>query len=211
MSAPMEESSREEAARVVIRDKRRIDPETGAARGPAASDRTPGDATGGDEAGERVPAEAVALVAELTGDLQRLKAEYDNYRRRVERDRAVAAEQATAAVLAALVPILDDIDLAREHGDLRGGFGAVGEALESLTGKLGLVRYGEPGEPFDPQVHEALVHSTSPDVTEPTAVTVLRPGYRFAGRVLRPAQVAVAEPAQPEPSAVEAEAADEGG
>ncbi|MHB8452511.1 MAG: nucleotide exchange factor GrpE [Mycobacteriales bacterium] len=207
----MDEPGREEVARVVIRDKRRIDPETGAAREPAVPD--PVVLT---ETGDRPTAQVDARVAELTEDLQRVKAEYDNYRRRVDRDRAVAAELATAAVLAGLLPILDDVDRAREHGDLQGAFAAVGEALASLTGKLGLVRYGEPGEEFDPQVHEALVHSTSTEVTEATAVAVLRPGYRFAGRVLRPAQVAVAEPPEAEPPAPDAEppdaeAADEGG
>lgn len=181
---------------VVIRDKRRIDPATGAAREPAAGP-TREEGGAGARSATGAPAQDDARVAELIGDLQRLKAEYDNYRRRVERDRALAGELAVAGVFAALLPILDDIDRARAHGDLTGAFGAVGEALAAVTAKLGLEPFGNPGEPFDPTVHEALLHSVSPEVSEPTAVEVLRPGYRYAGRVLRAAQVAVAEPAPP--------------
>ena len=133
-------------------------------------------------------------LAERTADLQRVSAEYANYRKRVERDRAAVREQALANVLHGLLPVLDDIGRAREHGELVGGFKSVAESLEAAVTKLGLESFGEDGEPFDPKVHEALMHSYSPDVTEPTCVRVLQPGYKIGDRTLRPARVAVAEP-----------------
>lgn len=133
-------------------------------------------------------------LAERTADLQRVQAEYANYRKRVERDRVAVREQALANVLSGLVPILDDIGRAREHGELTGGFKSVGESLETTTAKLGLESFGDAGEPFDPRVHEALMHSYSAEVTEPTCVQILQPGYRVGDRILRPARVAVAEP-----------------
>src|SRR5215472_12839414 len=107
-------------------------------------------------------------LAERTADLQRLQAEYANYRKRVDRDRAAVREQAVVATLSGLLPVLDAIDQAREHGELSGGFKSVAESFESAVTKLGLTAFGEPGETFDPKVHEALMHSYSPDVTEPT-------------------------------------------
>ena len=142
-------------------------------------------------------AELEALRSELderTRDLQRVTAEYANYRKRVDRDRGAAAEQTTAAVLLALLPVLDDVDRAREHGDLVGPFGTVAESLTSVTGKLGLVAFGEKGDRFDPTRHEAVAHQTSPDVTESTCVEVMRRGYTLGERLLRPALVAVADP-----------------
>jgi molecular chaperone GrpE len=140
-------------------------------------------------------ADAAALaLAERTADLQRLQAEYANYRKRVERDRVAVREQALANVLGELLPVLDDIGRAREHGELTGGFKSVAESLEAAVAKLGLISYGEDGDPFDPNLHEALMHSYSPDVTEPTCVRVLQPGYKIGDRTLRPARVAVAEP-----------------
>jgi len=133
-------------------------------------------------------------LAERTADLQRLQAEYVNYKRRVDRDRGVVRDNATAAVLTALLPVLDDIDRAKMHGELTGGFKAVAESLERTVSSLGLVRFGEPGDPFDPQVHEALMHDLSDDVDGPTAQTILQPGYRIAERIVRPARVAVVEP-----------------
>uniref|UniRef100_UPI001C5E6DFD nucleotide exchange factor GrpE n=1 Tax=Nonomuraea rhizosphaerae TaxID=2665663 RepID=UPI001C5E6DFD len=146
--------------------------------------------------------ELQSQLAERTADLQRLQAEYTNYRRRVERDRVAVREQAVASALLELLPVLDDIGRARDHGELTGGFAKVAESLEAAVTKLGLNAYGQKGDPFDPTVHEALMHSYSPDVTEPTAVEVLQPGYRMGDRVLRPARVAVAEPedAPPAPS-----------
>jgi molecular chaperone GrpE len=135
-----------------------------------------------------------AELAERTADVQRIQAEYANYRKRVERDRMAVREQALASVLAELLPALDDIGRAWEHGELSGGFKSVADSLESAVTKLGLVIYGENGEPFDPMIHEALIHSYSDDVTEPTCVQVLQPGYKIGDRILRPARVAVAEP-----------------
>ena len=139
-------------------------------------------------------AKAATMLAERTADLQRLQAEYANYRKRVERDRLAVREQALANVLNELVPVLDDIGRAREHGELTGGFKSVGESLEGIAFKLGLASFGEPGDPFDPTLHEALMHSYSADVTEPTAVQILQPGYKVGERIIRPARVAVAEP-----------------
>lgn len=127
-------------------------------------------------------------------DLRRLQAEYVNYRRRVERDRESVRDNAVASALAELLPVLDDVSRAREHGDLTGAFKSVGETLEQVVGKLGLQRYGDSGDPFDPTVHEALMHDYSDDVSEPTCTQILMPGYRFGERVLRPARVAVSEP-----------------
>ena len=133
-------------------------------------------------------------LAVLTGDLQRLQAEYANYRKRVERDRALSHELAIGAVLGELLPLLDDIDRAQEHGELQGGFKAIADKLANITTKLGLQKYGEAGSAFDPQIHEALLHSTSADVSEPTASAILQPGYKYKERILRPARVAVTDP-----------------
>jgi molecular chaperone GrpE len=142
-------------------------------------------------------AELGALRSELderTHDLQRVTAEYANYRKRVDRDRGTAAEQTTGKVLTDLLPVLDDIDRAREHGDLVGPFASVAEQLTAVTGKLGLVAFGEKGDPFDPNRHEAVAHLTSADVDEPTCVEVMRRGYTLGERLLRAALVAVADP-----------------
>ena len=134
-------------------------------------------------------------LAERTADLQRLQAEYANYRKRVDRDRAAVREYAVAGALTELLPALDAISQAREHGELSGGFKSVADSLQAALGKLGLVSYGQRGDLFDPKIHEALTHSYSPDVTEDTCVEVFQPGYRVGERILRPARVAVAEPA----------------
>ncbi|MBO8195238.1 nucleotide exchange factor GrpE [Streptomyces oryzae] len=131
---------------------------------------------------------------ERTQDLQRLQAEFQNYRRRVERDRAAVKEIAVANLLTELLPVLDDIGRARDHGELVGGFKSVAESLEMVAAKMGLMQFGKEGEPFDPTVHEALMHSYSPDVTETTCVQILQPGYRIGERTIRPARVGVAEP-----------------
>ena len=166
-----------------------------AAAGPAgAGDRPAGGGAaepGGVPESER---ELAAKLAERTADLQRVSAEYANYRKRVDRDRLVVREQALANVLVALLPVLDDIGRAREHGELSGGFKSVAESLESTVTKLGLVSFGTEGEPFDPNVHEALTHSYSTAETEPTCVQILQPGYKVGERIVRPARVAVAEP-----------------
>lgn len=179
--------------RVIVRDKRRLDPESGELRVPAAVPPTAA------ETEESIAAEEDELAAELTADLQRVSAEYANYRKRVDRDRVAVAEMATAGLLSGLLPILDDIDLARDHGDLTGPFAAVAEKLSSYVVKLGLEQFGEPGEPFDPAVHEALMQAEpDPSATVATCAQVLQKGYRLsAGRVLRPARVSVAEPGSP--------------
>ncbi|MGW5866195.1 nucleotide exchange factor GrpE [Streptomyces sp. NPDC055239] len=133
-------------------------------------------------------------LGERTADLQRLQAEYQNYRRRVERDKVTVKEIAAANLLGELLPSLDDIGRAREHGELVGGFKSVAEALETVVAKMGLQQFGKEGEPFDPTIHEALMHSYAPDVTETTCVAILQPGYRIGERTIRPARVAVAEP-----------------
>lgn len=131
---------------------------------------------------------------ERTQDLQRLQAEFQNYRRRVDRDREAVKEVAVANLLTELLPVLDDIGRARDHGELVGGFKSVAESLEMVVAKMGLMQFGKEGEPFDPMVHEALMHSYSPDVTETTCVQILQPGYRIGERTIRPARVGVAEP-----------------
>jgi len=213
-------SPEETNAGPVIRDLRRIDPRTGQVRNPGADapgtagrgpgkparpgkhsvskpGAAPGPAGGGAAEPGGVPEserELAAKLAERTADLQRVSAEYANYRKRVDRDRLVVREQALANVLVALLPVLDDIGRAREHGELSGGFKSVAESLESTVTKLGLVSFGTEGEPFDPNVHEALTHSYSTAVTEPTCVQILQPGYKVGERIVRPARVAVAEP-----------------
>jgi molecular chaperone GrpE len=138
------------------------------------------------------------LAAERLADLQRLQAEYVNYRKRVERDRDVARELAVASLLETLLPVMDDVHLARLHGDLEDGpFAAVAEKLETTLGRSGLERFGAVGEPFDPAVHDALMHvqaELAPGTATTTVVQVLQPGYRVGERVLRAARVAVADP-----------------
>jgi len=203
------------AAEPRFTDKRRIDPETGAVResAPAGAPGVDAGAPGTSDAGAAqsedplagldfepspVDAELIqaqGLAAERLDDLQRLQAEYVNYRKRVDRDRSVARDQAVAGVLEALVPVLDDVDLARQHGELTGTpFAAVAEKLEATLTRFGWERFGQVGEPFDPQVHEALMHQHSDDVSEPTVSMVMQPGHRVAGRIVRAARVAVTSP-----------------
>jgi molecular chaperone GrpE len=141
------------------------------------------------------PGQEADPVATLTADLQRLQAEYANYRKRVERDRAVAHESAIGAVLTELLALLDDVDRAEQHGELTGGFKAVADQLNSITSRIGLEKYGTEGEAFDPQIHEALMHDESADVAVATATKILQPGYKYKERILRPARVAVTDPA----------------
>ncbi|MDX6223065.1 MAG: molecular chaperone GrpE [Frankiales bacterium] len=192
----------EDLGEPVVRDKRRIDPVTGELRQPAV-DVTDQPAEGTAPSGTVPPAEdtvevaggsLAAELAERTADLQRLQAEYANYRRRVDRDRIATQELALAGVLSNLLPVLDDIGRAREHGELEGGFKSVAEALEAITAKLGLTLFGAPGDPFDPQHHEALTHGFSAEVSAPTAAQVYQPGYKLGERVLRPARVGVVDP-----------------
>ncbi|HET6909114.1 MAG TPA: nucleotide exchange factor GrpE [Mycobacteriales bacterium] len=182
----------------VVRDKRRIDPATGELRAeaaPAASAPSTESAIE-DELADIVASDLQQQLDERTADVQRLQAEFANYRRRVERDRQAVAEQALGSVLLGLLPVLDDIDRARAHGEVDGGFKLVADGLETTLTKLGLERFGTAGEPFDPTVHEALTHALSPDVTEPVCAEIYQPGFRIGDRVLRPARVAVQEPGE---------------
>jgi molecular chaperone GrpE len=209
-----------------VTDKRRLDPETGAVRGAPAGSSGSGTDSGTDLAAE--PADSVGqpgqggeaeqiadiaelfaeehpdttLAADLTRDLQRLQAEYVNYKKRVDRDRQMHRELAVGSVVEALLPVLDDIYLARQHGDLEGGpFMAIADKLDGTLTKIGVESFGQPGDPFDPTVHEALMHIEAElaEGTEGTTVVqVLQPGYRMGPRIVRAARVAVADP-QPAP------------
>ena len=163
-----------------------IDPQESA---PESSDQELSDAV--NEALAEVEIDEVAV---LTSDLQRVQAEYANYRKRVDRDRITANEITTAVVLSELLPVLDDISRAGEHGELTGGFKAVADQLLAITTKLGLSQFADVDVPFDPNIHEALMHSTSPDVKETLVTQVLQPGFKFKERVIRPARVAVTDP-----------------
>lgn len=208
-----------------VTDKRRLDPKTGAVRGkaPAAPDLSDqqaenagldSDSSGSDTAGPGSPAPGASgddasvegenvhpdttLAADLTRDLQRLQAEYVNYKKRVDRDRELHRHVALSSVIEALLPVLDDIHLARQHGDLESGpFAAIADKLEGILTKFGVERFGQPGDAFDPVVHEALMHIQA-ELAEGTEVTtvvqVLQPGYKMGERVIRAARVAVADP-----------------
>ena len=194
------EHEREPGEGVRINDKRLIDPVTLQARVPAAPSPVPEPGSGEPtlppatrEDEQAALAEANARAEEALADVKRIAAEYANYRRRVDRDRQVQRDQAVGSVIADLLPVLDDIRRARSHEELTGGFKSVGEAVEAVAAKHGLEVYGEPGEAFDPNIHEAMTHEVSAEVTEPTVLAVYQVGYRLGGRVLRAALVAVAD------------------
>jgi molecular chaperone GrpE len=207
----------EEQPHVVVRDRRRIDPETGEVRQAVTEENPQADAGvegAGKHAAPEAPDEAPAVsvdpsvelkaqLDERTADLQRLTAEYANYRKRVERDRELVITTAKAQVAGELLGVLDDIERAGAHGDLTGAFKAVADKLVGALHGTGLEPFGHEGEEFDPSVHEAVQHGTSPDVSGPTVTAVLRRGYRFGERVLRPALVAVTdhEPSAEQPAA----------
>ncbi len=174
----------------VIRDKRRVDPETGQMREGQETAAPASPAAPTQEAAE-------IELAERTADLQRLQAEYLNYKRRVDRERENTRVTAVASTLGALLPVLDDIARAREHEELSGGFKAVAESLERTVASLGMTSFGEAGDPFDPRIHEALMHSYSDDVDGPVCQAILQVGYQIGDRIVRPARVAVAEPPTP--------------
>ena len=184
-----------------VTDRRRVDPDSGQVRRPAESTDSTGPAAAADQDHLAEALEAALVeedvtsaeirVAELTEDLQRIHAEYANYRKRVDRDRDVIRATAVGGVLTDLLGVLDDLDRARQHGELEGAFKSVGESITGTLTRLGLERFGEPGEEFDPHLHEAMTHEEA-DVAVPTIVTVYQPGYRYAERVLRAARVAVA-------------------
>jgi len=178
-----------------VRDRRRIDPETYQVREPqetAAPDPDPVETA--DDQGVSEVTQLTAALAERTNDLQRLQAEYVNYKRRVDRDRDLARKVGIEGVLKDLLPVLDDLRSAREHGELTGAFKAVGDEVERITAKYGLTSFGAKGDPFDPHIHEALLHAHAEGIDGPTCVEILQPGYQVGDRILRPARVAVAEP-----------------
>ena len=190
---PPEGSFPDEAAEMVAE----TDVEAGAAGGdPATADPAADSAdTAGEGADDELTLARIALE-ERTLDLQRLQAEFVNYKRRVERDRDLIKENATYAALAPITEVLDTIDRAREHEPLEGGFKAVAEQLERTVGAAGLIRYGAPGDPFDPSLHEALSHvGEDPEVSVTTCKIVAKAGYRIGDRVVRAAQVLVVDPA----------------
>jgi molecular chaperone GrpE len=230
----------EEAPRVVIRDKRRIDPVTGEPRTPAgeqpaggpAASPAPGRPTPTSVPGEQMseqdttipeqptadadPAEGgdsgdglARELAERTEDLQRVTAEYANYRRRVDRDRQLMVDQAAERFATQLFPIVDDIERARDHGDLTGAFKVVADRVLGLLDGLGVEAFGAAGDAFDPALHEAVMHDTSSEVSVPTATTVLRQGFRRGDRVLRTAMVAVTDPESQAPAPAPEAAADD--
>ncbi|WP_243790414.1 nucleotide exchange factor GrpE [Saccharopolyspora gloriosae] len=197
---------------VVVRDRRRIDPQTGEPRAATEQGQVAESMSGTlDEELAKV-AEGTSVegapeepevdgadaglqkqVDELTEDLKRVTAEYANYRRRVERDRESVVNAAKASVAGDLLTVLDDLERAESHGDLTGAFKAVADKLTGSLTNAGLEPFGTEGDEFDPSVHEAVQHDTSPEVSGPTVTTVLRRGYRFGDRVLRPAMVAVTD------------------
>jgi molecular chaperone GrpE len=184
----------DDADRVVIRDNRKIDPVTGEARKTAAGEATASPAAPAQSMEDDVPKAEALLLEERTRDLQRVQAEYANYRKRAERDRLAAGEVAVGRTLGELLPVLDDLDRARAHGDLTGPLKAVADKLESVFSKLGLESFGEVGDPFDPAIHEAVTHDESDSVTVPTCTSVMRQGYKHRDRLLRPAMVGVTDP-----------------
>ena len=197
-----------------VTDKRRLDPQTGAVRHGFGSEGGQSDLPAhgsADESPEVLDAELAdevargdevhpdtTLAADLTRDLQRLQAEYVNYKKRVDRDRQMHRDLAVGSVIESLLPVLDDIHLARQHGDLEGTpFAAIADKLDGTLTKIGVERYGQPGDPFDPNIHEALMHIEAElaEGTEGTTVVqVLQPGYRLGQRIIRVARVAVADP-----------------
>jgi molecular chaperone GrpE len=185
-----DEEVQRESEGVRVTDRRRIDPDTFEVRQPGAGAPDDLETEAAVVEGDVLAVEA--KVAELTEDLQRVHAEYANYRKRVERDREMLRDIAIANAMVEILPVLDDVDRAREHDELHGAFKTVGENLEQALTKLGLERFGTEGEAFDPNMHEALTSEASDEVSEPTVIRIYQPGYRFADRVLRPARVAVA-------------------
>jgi len=147
------------------------------------------------ESNEQSLTELETLVAERTADLQRLQAEYVNYKKRVDRDRDLSRQAGIESVLTDFMPVLDSISLAKQHGDVEGGFKLVTDELEKVTAKHGLVAFGEVGEAFDPMLHEALMAMPLEHSVEVVTVSqVMQQGYQLKGRVIRPARVAVANP-----------------
>jgi molecular chaperone GrpE len=211
-SAPWEKpgaGSDQPAPGFTFANKRKISPDgspvppAGGAAAPPAGEAAAAAGQAVGEAGDAAPAAPAQdanelLAAERLADLQRLQAEYANYRKRVDRDRAMTRDLAVASMIESLLPVLDDIHLARQHGDLEAGpLASIADKLEATLAKYGVERFGEPGAAFDPAVHDALMH-VDEELAEGTEVTtvvgVLQPGYRIGDRVVRPARVSVADP-----------------
>jgi len=178
------ELNEESSEGVKISDKRRIDPQTGQPRDESAANQNSGETS----------SETPDKVSELTADLQRITAEYANYRKRVDRDRELIRDMSTSVALEQLIPILDDISRAREHGDLTGTFSTVADALSTVTKRLGLVEFGKVDEDFDPSIHEALSTMEDESVQSQKVGTVAQVGYKVGERILRPARVIVKQP-----------------
>jgi molecular chaperone GrpE len=195
-----EESDAERVEPITFTDKRRIDPETGQVREAPASGPAPeGPAPEAASAGE-----GTAEVDELKSTLQRVKAEYDNYRKRTLRDQQLIADRAKAAAVVQLLPVLDDLDRARSHGDLDSGpLKSVADKLTTALEGLGLSGFGEEGDEFDPALHEAVQHEG--EGTHPVVGTVMRRGYKVGEQVVRHAMVGVVDTV---PGAAEAGNAD---
>jgi molecular chaperone GrpE len=184
---------------VVITDKRKIDRQNDATVDQAdagTSAPTTGAELPAEPAAEpaQVPMVEAVLLDERTADLQRVQAEYANYRRRADRERQAAGETAVGRALADFLPVVDDLERARAHGDLTGALKAIADKLDGVFDKLGLAAFGQVGDPFDPSVHEAVMHDESAEVSVPTCTTVLRPGYKHNDRLLRAAMVGVSDP-----------------
>ncbi|MEO7015256.1 MAG: nucleotide exchange factor GrpE [Leifsonia sp.] len=219
-----QDSNEPEHEEPIIRDKRRIDPETGKVRQPADAEAEAGEnspASGPDLAHEELvdvgPAEdelgalfsdddldmlsgqatADELAAERLGDLQRITAEYANYRKRTEANREVERERAIGDTVKGLLPVLDDLDRAEKHGDLEEGsaVATIAAKLRTTVQRLGLTSYGKAGDVFDPQLHEAIFQQPSPDVTVDTVADVVETGYQLGSTTVRVAKVVVAVPA----------------
>jgi molecular chaperone GrpE len=178
------ELNEESSEGVKISDKRRIDPQTGQPRDESVAEQISGETS----------LETPDKVSELTADLQRITAEYANYRKRVDRDRELIRDMSTSVALEQLIPILDDISRAREHGDLTGTFSTVADALSTVTKRLGLVEFGKVDEDFDPSIHEALSTMEDDSVNSQKVGTVAQVGYKVGERILRPARVIVKQP-----------------
>lgn len=188
MTYPDGRSARDSEEPVTVTDKRRIDPQTGELR----QEPNPAPAPSGPGAGGSAAADTADKVAELTADLQRVQADYANYRKRSLRDQEVAAERAKAVVVNQLLPVIDDLDRARSHGDLEAGpLKSVADKLTAVLTGLGLVEFGAAGEAFDPSRHEAVQHEG--DGSNPVLGHVMRKGYRLGEFVLRPAMVGVVD------------------
>ncbi|PYF98377.1 molecular chaperone GrpE [Georgenia satyanarayanai] len=203
---PQAQGPPEQPVKPVVRDKRRIDPETGKVREAAPDDAAADDAPAEEQEPEQpqdgalaaAKAEAADLSEQLArrnADLYNLQQEYNGY---VRRSKAAASEQRTAGqaeVVEALLGVLDEFELARQHGDLTGPLGATAEKMEgTLAQRFGLERFGAPAEEFDPELHDALMSTPDPEATSTTIAQVMQPGYRMGERVLRAARVAVTSP-----------------